>query len=92
MAVRFTTEVGRIPHSAYMFRAVIRADPNAVSHPPIVPDARQVPGLPEMPRQGLTLDLFDPPRRERIRLESVRLAAEGPSFPEDRPAYRSEWH
>jgi hypothetical protein len=42
-----------------------------------IADIQRVPGLESLLRRGLTLDLFDPPQRERIRTESVRLAAEG---------------
>jgi hypothetical protein len=43
----------------------------------IVPDARHVPGLDELLTRTITVDLFDPPQREQIRLEAVRLAAQG---------------
>jgi hypothetical protein len=43
----------------------------------IVPDAQLVPGLGELLTRDLTLDLFQqPPQRERIRKESVQLAAQ----------------
>jgi hypothetical protein len=42
-----------------------------------VPDARHVPGLGQLLRRERTLDLFEPPQRERIRAEAVRLAAHG---------------
>jgi hypothetical protein len=41
------------------------------------PDVNLVPGLGELLTQDLTLDLFSPPQRERIREEAVRLAAGG---------------
>jgi hypothetical protein len=40
-------------------------------------DARLVPGLTELFTKTVTLDLFEPPQRERIRKEAVRLQAEG---------------
>jgi site-specific DNA recombinase len=40
-------------------------------------DIQRVPGLESLLSRELTLDLFDPPQRERIRTEAVRLAAEG---------------
>jgi len=40
------------------------------------PDVNLVPGLGDLLTQELTLDLFDPPQRERIREEAVRLAGE----------------
>jgi hypothetical protein len=43
----------------------------------IVPDARHVSGLEEMLTRELTLDLFEPPQRERIREAVVRLTAQG---------------
>jgi hypothetical protein len=43
----------------------------------LVPDAREVPDLTTLTRRELTLDLFIPPQRERIREECVRLAAQG---------------
>ena len=44
----------------------------------ILPDAQLVPGLGELLTRELTLDLFkQPPQRERIRAEAVRLAAQG---------------
>jgi len=43
-----------------------------------VPDAALVPGLNELLTRELTVDLFErPPQRERIRVEAVRLAAQG---------------
>jgi len=42
-----------------------------------IPDMRYASGLNRMLTRELTLDLFVPPQRERIRLESVRLAATG---------------
>ncbi len=43
-----------------------------------IPDAQYVPGLQKMLSRVVTLDLFDqPPQRERIREEVVRLRAEG---------------
>jgi hypothetical protein len=43
----------------------------------IVPDSLHVSGLGELLSHELTLDLFVPPQRERIREEAVRLTAEG---------------
>lgn len=44
----------------------------------IAPDAKYVSGLGPLLARELTLDLFErPPQRERIRAESVRLAAQG---------------
>jgi hypothetical protein len=44
----------------------------------IVPDSQHVPGLDGLLTRELTLDLFErPPQRERIREETVRLAAQG---------------
>jgi hypothetical protein len=43
----------------------------------ITPDARHVPGLEPLLSREVTLDLFEPPQRERIRAEAVRLAAQG---------------
>ncbi len=43
----------------------------------IMPSLARVAGLDEMLTRVTTLDLFDPPQRERIRLESVRLEAAG---------------
>jgi hypothetical protein len=43
----------------------------------LVPDARHAPGVAELLTRQLTLDLFEPPQRERIRPESVRLTAAG---------------
>jgi hypothetical protein len=43
----------------------------------IVPDAKFVGGLEELLTRTLTLDLFVPPQRERIREEAVQLAARG---------------
>jgi hypothetical protein len=43
----------------------------------IAPDLRSVPGAPHLLRREVTLDLFDPPQREVIRPDVVRLAAEG---------------
>lgn len=43
-----------------------------------VQDAELVPGLVELLTRDVTIDLFDrPPQRERIRVEAVRLDAEG---------------
>jgi hypothetical protein len=41
------------------------------------PDVNLVPGLHDLVTRELTLDLFTPPQRERIREESVRLATTG---------------
>ena len=41
------------------------------------PDVNLVPGLGDLMTQDLTLDLFDPPQRERIREAAVGLAAGG---------------
>lgn len=41
----------------------------------ITPDAREVPGLGALLTRKVTFDLFEPPQRERIREESVRLTA-----------------
>jgi hypothetical protein len=43
----------------------------------VVPDARRAPGLCEFLTRTVTLDLFGPPQRERIRAGAVRLAAGG---------------
>jgi site-specific DNA recombinase len=43
----------------------------------IVADARDRPELEQVLTRTLTVDLFDPPQRERIRTEAVRLIAEG---------------
>jgi len=42
-----------------------------------VPDLNLVPGLRDLLTGELTLDLFEPPQRERIREEAVRLTAQG---------------
>ena len=42
-----------------------------------IADAAGVPGLRELLEEEFTLDLFDPPQRERIREEAVRLHAKG---------------
>jgi hypothetical protein len=42
-----------------------------------VSDAKHVPGLEGLLGRELTLDLFEPPQRERIRPEAVLLAAQG---------------
>jgi site-specific DNA recombinase len=42
----------------------------------ITPDARHVPVISDLLTRELTLDLFLPPQRERIREEAVRLASE----------------
>lgn len=41
------------------------------------PDVNLVPGLHELLTREVTLDLFEPPQREVIRVEAVRLAATG---------------
>ncbi len=41
------------------------------------PDARRVAGVTELLTRELTIDLFQPSQRERIREEAVRLAAQG---------------
>ncbi|HEY7427188.1 MAG TPA: recombinase family protein [Gemmataceae bacterium] len=43
----------------------------------IVPDAKHISGLEELLTRNLTLNLFEPPQREQIREEAVRLEAEG---------------
>jgi hypothetical protein len=43
----------------------------------IIPDVAQVPGMEAMLTRELTLDLFDPPQREQVRAEAVRLTSEG---------------
>ena len=43
----------------------------------VVPDARHAPEFERGLERVLTLDLFEPPQRERIRAEAVRLAAQG---------------
>ena len=43
----------------------------------IITDARHVDGLGDLLIRDITIDLFDPPQRERIREKSVRLAAQG---------------
>jgi hypothetical protein len=43
----------------------------------IIPDARYVPALERILTRELTLDLFYPPQRERIREEAARLEAQG---------------
>ena len=40
-----------------------------------IADSHRLPGLESLLSRDLTLDLFDPPQRERIRNEAVRLAA-----------------
>jgi hypothetical protein len=42
-----------------------------------VADAARVPGLAELLTRGVTLDLFEPPQRERVRAEAAALAAAG---------------
>ena len=42
-----------------------------------IADAASVPGLRQLLEEEFTIDLFDPPQRERIRQEAVRLAAKG---------------
>jgi site-specific DNA recombinase len=41
------------------------------------PDVNLVAGLHDLVTRELTIDLFDPPQREEIRVEAVRLAIEG---------------
>jgi hypothetical protein len=43
----------------------------------IAPDSRHAPDLETMLTRELTVDLFEPPQRERIRAEAVRLMAQG---------------
>jgi hypothetical protein len=43
----------------------------------VVPDARRAPGVAALLTHTVTLDLFEPPQRERIRAEAVRLAGTG---------------
>ena len=43
----------------------------------VVPDARRAPALAALLTRTVTLDLFAPPQRERIRAAAVRLAAAG---------------
>jgi hypothetical protein len=43
----------------------------------ISPDALHVPSLGQMLNRDLTIDLYDPPQRERIREEAVQLAERG---------------
>ena len=43
----------------------------------VVPDARHAPGVTAFLTRTVTLDLFEPPQRERIRAEAVRLAGAG---------------
>ena len=43
----------------------------------VAPDARRAAGLGDLLTREVTLDLFDPPQRERIRADAVRLAAAG---------------
>jgi hypothetical protein len=43
----------------------------------VAPDARRVAGLGELLSRRTTIDLFEAPQRERIRLAAARLAAEG---------------
>jgi len=43
----------------------------------LVPDARHAPGLERALTRELTVDLFEPPQRERIRVGAVRLTARG---------------
>lgn len=43
----------------------------------VAPDARRAPGVTAFLTRTVTLDLFDPPQRERIRAHAVRLAADG---------------
>ena len=43
----------------------------------IVEDAKEVSGLPELLSRELTIDLFHPPQRERIREQAVALAEQG---------------
>lgn len=42
-----------------------------------IPDMKLAPELQELLSRELTLDLFEPPQRERIRLDAVRLSAAG---------------
>ena len=42
-----------------------------------IPDAASIPELQQLLSRELTLDLFEPPQRELIRPEAVRLAAAG---------------
>jgi hypothetical protein len=39
----------------------------------LIPDAVRIPGLPELLRRIVTIDLFEPPQRERVRADAVRL-------------------
>jgi site-specific DNA recombinase len=43
----------------------------------LVPEMERVPGLSALLRQVKHIDLFDPPQRERIRVEAVTLSARG---------------
>jgi hypothetical protein len=43
----------------------------------IVPDAAHAPGLETSLTRELTLDLFEPPQRERVGGDAVRLEARG---------------
>ena len=43
----------------------------------VVPDAKLVPGVEALFTRRVSLDLFDPPQREQIREEAVRLSADG---------------
>jgi hypothetical protein len=43
----------------------------------IVPDAQHVPGLKQVLTRRVSIDLFTPPQRQRVREMSVKLAAEG---------------
>lgn len=43
----------------------------------VAPDARRAPGVTAFLTRTVTLDLFDPPQRERIRADAIRLTAGG---------------
>jgi site-specific DNA recombinase len=43
----------------------------------IIPDARLVPALTPLLTRTVTIDLFEPPQRERIREQAVQFAADG---------------
>ena len=53
-------------------RALVQLDLSGIA-----PDARRISGLGELLTMTLTLDLFEPPQRERIRPRAARLADEG---------------
>jgi site-specific DNA recombinase len=69
----FSVHLVRLPDGGKLFpRARVRLDLASS-----IRDADRVPGLRELLSRTLTIDLFDPPQRERIRIEACRLKGAG---------------